>query len=159
MPDLDPIHYLAAGAIILLVLSLGYCQYLRIELRASEGALRAFVAESKAAAAVQIADNWRVSAKRDEITRNLELNHVQATNNLTAKYSARRLLNSNARSSPMPTVPATSESGASGQDETGIVRSMDAIEEELLGILEQGDKAINSLIIHEDWEDSQSVVK
>ena len=72
MPSFNIMHYMLAGAIIFLLLSLGYSKYLSMQLEALQGRYNGFVAQTDSVAQKQIADNWRISANRDEITRNLE---------------------------------------------------------------------------------------
>ena len=106
--SLNPVHYIALGAILLIGGLLGYSQVLKTRLETCTNRANAFVAETKAAASQQIALNAQNTAKRDIITKNLEEKNVKLQNDLASKYAEyRRLLNTSTRSRPMPSVPAT----------------------------------------------------
>ena len=154
--SLNPMHYIALGAIILIGGLLGYSQVLKTRLSLCTSASEAVIAKTNAAAQQQIALNAQESVKRDTITRNLEETNVKLQSDLARQYAdARRLHNSATGSSRVPPLPFPSESRACGQDETNIARSMDEIAGRVLDILEQGDRAIAAAKIREDWEDQQ----
>ncbi len=158
MPDLNPIHWLLVGCVVLLVGCLGYAGVTKMQLRASEGQFRGFVAETEAKASVQALENWKESAKRDKITQELELKHVEVKNDRDRKYSAYRLLNSNAGRSAMPSVPISPECRENGSEQAIVARAVAELETRVLGILQQGDKGIDAAVIHEEWEEMQTKV-
>lgn len=154
--SLNPVHYIALGAILLIGGLLGYSQVLKTRLETCTNRYERFVAETKAAASQQIALNAQNTAKRDIITKNLEEKNVKLQNDLASKYAEyRRLLNTSTRSRPMPSVPSAPESGTCRQDEAELATAMDGFERRRVDILEQGDKAIAESITLEDWLDQQ----
>ena len=154
--SLNPVHYIALGAILLIGGLLGYSQVLKTRLETCTNRANSFVAETKAAASQQIALNAQNTAKRDIITKNLEEKNVKLQNDLASKYAEyRRLLNTSTRSRPMPSVPATPEGGTCGQDSTQSATPVYEFERRILDILEQGENAIGEARTLEDWLDQQ----
>ena len=153
--SLNPVHYIALGAILLIGGLLGYSQVLKTRLETCTNRYERFVAETNAAASQQIALNAQEAVKRDTITRNLENDNAKLQSDLAKQYAARRLYNSTARSRPMPSVPDTPESRACGQESTESATAVYEFERRITDILERGDKAIAESIVLEDWLDQQ----
>ena len=153
--SLNPVHYIALGAILLIGGLLGYSQILKTRLETCTNRYERFVAETNAAASQQIALNAQETVKRDTITRNLENDNAKLQSDLAKQYAARRLHNSTAHSRPMPSVPDTPESGACGQESTESATAVYEFERRITDILERGDKAIAEAITLEDWLDQQ----
>ena len=154
--SLNPVHYIALGAIILIGGLLGYSQLLKTRLETCTNRYERFVAETNAAASQQIALNAQETAKRDTITRNLENNNAKLQSDLASKYAEyRRLLKSSSRSGGLPAVPDTPESGACRQESTESATAVYEFERRITDILERGDKAIAEAITLEDWLDQQ----
>ena len=154
--SLNPMHYIALGAIILIGGLLGYSQVLKTRLSLCTSASEAFIAKTNAAAQQQIALNAQESVKRDTITRNLEETNVKLQSDLARQYAdARRLHNSATGSSRVPPLPFPSESRACGQEPTESATAVYEFERRITDILERGDKAIAESIVLEDWLDQQ----
>lgn len=159
MPDLNPIHYILAGAIIFALGTLGYCYELKTRLNLCTARSEAFVAQTNAAAQAQIILNTQENAKRGIITRTLEETNVKLQNDLAQQYAdSRRLLNASARSSRMPSVPATSTGGACEQGSAYPVETIHEFEGRILDILQQGDGAITEAKTLEDWVDQHKAL-
>ena len=154
--SLNPVHYMLLASIIFNVGLLGYSQVIKTRLALTADQFRAFKAKVSSEAEEQKLKNLRETRERDEITLKLEENNAKLKKDLDTRYAEyKRLLNSTTRPGDMPTLSRIAESAACGQDKTGSVGTMDAIEERLLEILKQGDTAINAAIIYEDWGDQQ----
>ena len=154
--SLNPVHYIALGAILLIGGLLGYSQILKTRLETCTNRYERFVAETKAAASQQIALNAQETVKRDTITRNLENDNAKLQSDLASKYAEhRRLLNTSTRSRPMPSIPATPEGGACRQESAEPATTVYEFERRVTDILERGDKAIAESITLEDWLDQQ----
>ena len=156
LSQLKLIHFVVLGAIIFALGMLGYSQLLKTRLETCTNRYERFVAETDAAASQQIALNAQETVKRDTITRNLENDNAKLQSDLASKYAEyRRLLNTSTRSRPMPSVPATPESGACGQESAESATAVYEFERRITDILERGDKAIAEAITLEDWLDQQ----
>ena len=159
MISLDPLHYVAAGLTLALVVSVGYGMKESTQRKLIEAKYHTFVAETNAAASQQIALNAQETVKRDTITKKLEDKNVQLQTDVANQYADyRRLLNASAGSGGVSAIPATPESGACRQDETKPSPTVHEFDRRVSDILEQGDKAIAASIIREDWEDEQKAL-
>ena len=159
MISLDPLHYVAAGLTLALVVSVGYGMKESTQRKLIEAKYHTFVAETKAAASQQIALNAQETVKRDTITKNLEDQNAKLQSDVAKRYAdARRLHNSSASSGGVSTIPTIPEGRACEQRETEPVAAIHGFEGRILDILEQGDKAIAESITLEDWMDQQKVL-
>lgn len=155
----NPIHYILAGAIILLMVSLGYSQVLKTRLQLCTARSEAFVAQTNAAAQAQIILNTQENAKRGMITQTLEEKNAKLQNDLAQQYAdSRRLLNASTSRSRMPSVPATPTGAACEQGQSYSVETIHEFEGRILDILEQGDGAIEEAKTLEDWVDQQKAL-
>src|SRR5687768_9075796 len=97
-PSLNPTAYIALGSIIFNVALLGYSFVAKTQLEASQGRLRAFVAEVDMERAIREKEIIREVAKRDKITTKLVNENEKLQSDLAAKHvEYRRLLNSKDR--------------------------------------------------------------
>ena len=159
MISLDPLHYVAAGLTVALVVSVGYGMKESTQRKLIEAKYHTFVAETKAAASQQIALNAQETVKRDTITKNLEETNAKLQSDVAKQYADyRRLLHSSADSSRVSSIPNPAEGGEGRQDEAQSLETIHEFERRRIEILEQGDKAIAEAITLEDWIEQQSTL-
>ncbi len=153
-------HYILAGAIILLMLSLGYAKVLSMQLEASKGQYRAFVAETQAAGIQSEANERAKELELSQAAVNIQEKLNETQNSLNKSYAANDRLRRN-KSSGSGQTSSLSEAAkrfncTNGQ--TDFAARLEQFETRTIEILKRGDVAINRTIGAKEFLESQERV-